>query len=80
MSWWNPLSYIWGESIPQAPPYPSATELTEAIRKRRKELKHVETRATQTGRTAFDLELEEKIVSAKTNLRKVYVTPPLEIC
>lgn len=79
MSWWNPLSYIWGESIPSAPPYPSATELTAAIKAQRKALRHVETRPTKTGRSAFDIELEEKIVDAKKNLKPVYQTPPIEI-
>lgn len=75
MSWWNPLSYVWGSSIPEAPPYPSATELTAAIRKQRAALRHVETRAPLTGRSAQDLELEARIVEAKKNLK---VVPPGE--
>lgn len=71
MSWWNPLAYIWGESVPQAPPYPSASELTEAIRKQRKALKPVVTRATLTGRSQEDIDREAAIVEAKKNLKHI---------
>jgi len=74
-SWINPLSY-WSSAIPDAPPYPTGADLTSAIRKQRAQLRKVETRETQTGRSPADIENEAAIQEAKKKLKPTPALAP----